>query len=103
MRKRFGCSNQLLTKLLVNALPFVEWATPAKDLSVRTSVSELLLRPRDFVSAGRLLQRCTLVLMRKSCGPLNAELLVCGCGECLADWKSAIRQIGNLRYEGAAR
>ena len=31
---------------------------------------------------------------------INAELRrVAGCGERSADWKSAIRQVGNLRYE----
>ena len=35
---------------------------------------------------------------------MNAELrLGAGCGGQVADWKSAIRQVGNLRYEGAAR
>jgi len=41
-------------KLLL--MPFVERAMRAKDFSVRASVAELLLRPRDFVSAGRLLK-----------------------------------------------
>ena len=36
--------------------PFVDRAIWAKAFWVRASLLELLLRPRDFVSAGRLLQ-----------------------------------------------
>ena len=42
--------------------------------------------------------------MRRVVCRVNAELRRgVGCGGRIADWKSAIQQVGNLRYGGAAR
>jgi hypothetical protein len=44
-----------------------------------------------------------LKMQNENCDRVNAELRRGpGYGECFADWKSAIRQVGNLRYKEAA-